>query len=77
MSYVDYIGIVGATIILIFFLLDQTHKVNVDSKLYDFFNFLGGGLLTLYGILIQAWPFVALNAVWPLFSLRDLLLKKK
>jgi hypothetical protein len=75
MTYIDFIGIAGATIILVFFILDQAHKISPDEKTYDFFNFLGSGLLILYSVLIDAWPFTVLNTVWALYSLRDLLKK--
>lgn len=77
MTYVDILGTVGASIILIFFLLSQTHKISVDSKAYDLFNFLGSGLLIAYSILISAWPFVVLNGIWAIYSLKDLIMKKK
>ena len=72
MNYINLLGIAGTTIILIFFILEQTHKVNADERSYDFFNFLGGSILVAYAYLIEAWPFVVLNTVWALISLKDL-----
>lgn len=75
MTYIDYVGIAGATIILVFFLLNQTHRISTDEKIYDLFNFFGSALLVAYSILIEAWPFFVLNSVWALFSLKDFLKK--
>ena len=66
------IGISGATIILIFFLLNQLHKINKDSLSYDMANFIGALLLAIYAVLLLSLPFVILNGAWALFSLRDI-----
>lgn len=65
------IGISGAAIILIFFLLNQLHRLSSDSLVYDIANFIGGLLLAIYAILISSTPFIILNGVWTLVSLRD------
>ncbi len=65
------IGIAGATIILVFFLLNQFHKINRDSLVYDLANTIGAGLLLYYAFLIGSVPFMILNLIWGGFSLRD------
>lgn len=65
------IGISGATVILTFFLLNQTHKISNDSLVYDGANFVGGLLLIVYAALLLSLPFIILNIIWTLFSLRD------
>ena len=66
-----FIGTIGAGIILILFLLNQTGRVKTGALSYDLWNFLGASLLVAYSLALQAYPFAVLNAVWALFSLRD------
>ena len=65
------IGTTGAAIILIFFVLNELHKVDRDSLIYDLGNLIGGGLLLSYAIMISSWPFAVLNVAWTLVALRD------
>ncbi len=67
------IGIAGMLMILIGFLLINMHKLTADSTWYDVLNFAGSGLLVISALATRAWPFVILNAVFALYSLRDLL----
>ncbi len=67
------IGVLGATIILIFFILEQLHKISNDGFLYDAGNFVGSVLLVIYAYLLSSVPFLILNLVWAVFSLKDLL----
>lgn len=69
---ITIIGSLGATIILIFFLLNQFHKISIDSIWYDVFNFLGSLLLVIYAYLLSSWPFFVLNIIWATFSLKDI-----
>ena len=73
------IGIVGAGIILLCFILNQFHVWKDTDIKYDLLNFVGSTLLVVYGILIAGYPFVALNGVWAVVSLRDVIidLRKK
>jgi hypothetical protein len=71
------IGVAGGLIILVFFLLNQFHKTDEDNFWYDAGNLLGSALLMLYAYLIGSWPFLALNAVWAAFSLKDVIWRKR
>ncbi|HRY36339.1 MAG TPA: hypothetical protein P5230_00450 [Candidatus Magasanikbacteria bacterium] len=73
------IGIIGAGLVLLAFLMNQMKKWKNDSLIYDLVNFLGAGVLIVYGLMIKGYPFVILNTVWALVSLRDIFidLKKK
>ena len=64
-------GFIGAGLILFAFVLNQFHVWKDTYFIYDFFNFLGAGLLVWYGVDGKAWPFVILNGVWALVSLHD------
>lgn len=73
------IGIIGASLVLLAFIMNQIKKWKNDDLIYDLVNFLGAGILIVYGFLIKGYPFVILNTVWALFSLKDVFidLKKK
>lgn len=71
------IGILGAAIILICYILNQSHVWKDTDLKYDLLNFIGSALLVVYGIVIGGWPFVVLNGVWAIFSLRDVFLYYK
>jgi len=73
------IGILGAFLILLAFILNQIHIWKDRDLIYDLTNFLGAVLLAIYGVIINGWPFVILNSVWAIVSLRDVVLdiKKK
>lgn len=73
MDLVTVTGVVGATIILVAFLLNQSGKLTAESRLYDALNFLGALLLLIYAYLLDSYPFMILNAVWMLSALRDLI----
>lgn len=73
----NIIGIIGATIILICFLLNQFHKLSRDSFLYDLCNFIGSAILIYYAYLIWSVPFMVLNGVWAAVSLKDVIMPKK
>ncbi len=58
-------GIVGMISILIAFILDEfVPSFDTNTVAYNLLNIFGAGLLIYYGISIQGWPFVVLNAVW-------------
>ena len=65
------IGFIGAFLILIAFILNQIKKWDQNTFKYDLTNCIGSLFLVIYGVLGKAWPFVILNGVWFLVSLRD------
>lgn len=67
----NIIGVLGATLILIAFLLNQTNKLSNQNVIYDLINFVGSGLMVVYAILLNSLPFLILNIVWAGFSLKD------
>ncbi|MFA5127542.1 MAG: hypothetical protein WC457_00885 [Patescibacteria group bacterium] len=71
------IGILGAAIILLCYILNQSHVWKDTDLKYDLLNFIGSGLLVVYGLMIHGYPFVALNGVWAIVSLRDVFLNFK
>lgn len=73
----NILGIIGAGIILFAFLLNQINKLKNDDFVYDLLNFIGGLLLVAYAIVTGAIPFIILNSVWLVVSLRDLIFKDR
>jgi hypothetical protein len=68
------IGIVGMLCILIAFFLLETHRWSADEMAYDMMNAIGSILLVINAWHGHAWPFLILNGVWALVSLRDVVL---
>jgi FMN phosphatase YigB (HAD superfamily) len=66
-----FVGIIGAFLILIVFLLNQFDKLKNDNFYYDFLNFLGSVFLVYFAYMTSSWPFFILNSVWGLVSLKD------
>ena len=77
MDYTTLIGIVGASVILVGFLLNQTGKVTAQSWSYDAVNVLGSLLLLIYAYLLGSVPFLILNVVWLLVSAKGVLKSNK
>lgn len=71
------IGITGAGILLVMFVLHQLHIVSEDALGYDLLNAIGSALLVVYAVRINSIPFAILNAVWCLVSVRDVIWRKK
>jgi hypothetical protein len=71
MDPVTILGVVGAIIILTFFLLNQFHILDADSFVYDLGNVVGSLILLIYSYLILSILFLIINAVWLVFSLYD------
>ncbi len=65
------LGIIGMAIILIAFVLGQMHRLKQDDLLYDAMNAVGSSLLVAYAVNGRAWPFLILNAVWAVYSFKD------
>ncbi len=74
LDLITILGIVGATLILVAFVLEQTKIWNSEMLKYDLVNLVGGVLLVYYGIKIKGYPFVVLNSIWTLVSLRSVII---
>lgn len=73
------IGILGMLCILAAFILGQINVWKNDSLSYDLVNLIGSIFLVYYGLLIKGYPFVLLNSIWAIYSLKDVIidLRKK
>ena len=67
------VGVLGMLQILIAFALVQSEKVDVDNIWYDALNFVGSVFLIIYALPPMSWPFIILNGVWALMSLKDII----
>ena len=63
-----FIGLPGMALILIAFVLDEFHKLSIDSKSSILMNIGGSGLLTIYAYTLNSIPFIILNLVWFAFA---------
>lgn len=77
MNLETLIGTIGSILILIAFILNQVHKWKDTYKVYDFFNFLGSIFLLIYAISLESYPFIVINTLWAIVSLRDLIKSAK
>ena len=68
----DLIGVPGAVLILLAFFLNQIHVWKSDSFIYEFTNLVGAAILAAYSWLLNSWPFLALNVIWGLVSLIEI-----
>lgn len=73
MDTTTLIGVIGAGLLLIAFIVNELKKLSVDSFWYDLLNLVGAGLLVWYALLLHSWPFVVLEGIWALVSLKDIL----
>ena len=68
-----FIGIFGASALLISFFLDLFNIIEETSKLYLSLNIIGGFSMCYYAYLGSVYPFLVLNFVWALASVLKLI----
>ncbi len=59
--------------VLLGFIMIQTHRWSADDMSFDMANLIGSTLLVIYGYIGQVWPFVILNGIFVLYSLKEVL----
>ncbi len=74
MDTTTLIGVIGAGLLLIAFVLNEFKKLSTESLAYDALNLVGASFLVWYAILLQSIPFLVLEGIWALVSLRDVFL---
>ena len=67
------IGVIGATLLLIAFITNETKWLSSESFQYDLINLLGAGFLTWYAIRLNSLPFIVLEGIWTLVALWHIL----
>ena len=63
------LGIVGAALLLLGFIIRSNKKIGVGTVFFNLLNLIGSVLLTLYAFDGKVWPFFILNGVWAIDSL--------
>jgi hypothetical protein len=74
MTFADWIGSLGVSILLVAFFLNLVKKIAQDSIAYVSMNLIGALLAGLASVLIHYTPFIVLEAVWVLVSLVTLII---
>ena len=69
MNTTTLIGVAGAALVLLGFVMTQFHEWKGDYFIYELCNFLGSLLLMVYAILLHSYPFLVLNGVWAAVAL--------
>ena len=69
-------GILGAALVLLGFVGNRIRWWSANDEIYVRINAAGSVILIGYSYWIGSYPFVILNVVWLLFSLKDLFRSK-
>ena len=74
MNYVDVIGFIGVSMILLAYFFNLKDKLQPTDLSYILLNLIGAILACLASILMEYYPFVLLEGTWTIVSL-DALIK--
>ena len=77
MTILELIGWLGAGLLLLGFALNLFQKIGANSTSYLLLNLVGSLLLLYNAYQNGAFPFVAVNFVWVVFSAIKLIPNKK
>lgn len=67
------IGVGGMVLILLAFFMNKINKWRNDDLVYDVVNFLGSMCLVIYALPTLSWPFIILDGVWAIVSLKSVI----
>ncbi len=68
MTFTDWIGFFGVSILLLAFLLNLLKRISQDSLSYISLNLIGAIIACCASALLKYWPFIILEAVWAIVS---------
>jgi membrane-bound ClpP family serine protease len=68
MELLELMGWLGAGLLLLGFALNIFQKIHAESNAYLLLNLVGSALLLYNAYMNGAFPFVAVNTVWVVFS---------
>jgi lipid-A-disaccharide synthase-like uncharacterized protein len=77
MNYIQILGTIGSSIVLLGFLKLEYKKWSSESKAYLYSNVLGSLLLMIYALILKSYPFVVLNTIWVVVSVKKIIDLKK
>jgi len=72
LDLVTIVGVFGAAFVLLGFVGNRVRWWSASDQIYVRINAVGSLVLIGYSYWISSYPFVVLNVVWLLFSLKDL-----
>jgi hypothetical protein len=72
MDFLFLISLLGASFILIPFLLMKLNYLNEKDLYFNLLNFIGALLLTISAYLLDSLAFLILNIIWAMFALKDI-----
>jgi len=72
LSLVTIVGVCGAAFVLLGFVGNRMRWWSANDQVYVRINAIGSLILIGYSYWIDSYPFVVLNVVWLLFSIKDL-----
>ena len=70
---IELLGWAGMVIVLGAYALVSTRRIEPDSRVYGTANVLGSVGLGINAFANSAWPIVALNAIWALVGMVNLM----
>ena len=68
---ITLIGYLGALVLLVALILNQLGRWETTDFEYDFINFVGATIMSLYAWQIENYPILILFIFWALFHLKD------
>ena len=71
------LGIIGMIILVSAYFLVITGKLDAKSRLYLALNIIASIVLGIYAYSIMSWPFLAINVVWILGSVYQMIRNEK
>ncbi len=72
MGYIEVIGWIGASLILLAYILLTHHNLSGSSRGYQLLNLFGAAFLGIFSFNKGALPSVVLNSVWVIVGLYGL-----
>ncbi len=72
MTYTDWIGFIGVSILLVAYFLNLTNKIEKDGNAYLLLNIIGASIACAASVLLHYLPFIILEAAWTLISVYSL-----
>lgn len=73
MNYIDAIGFIGVSQILLAYILNINGKLDKDGLTFILLNLIGAGMACLASILMDYMPFIILEGFWTIASLISLI----
>lgn len=73
MTYTDWIGTLGVSILLSAFFLNLFNKLSKHKPYYEILNISGAAIACYASVLLNYIPFIILEASWALVSIIGLI----